>query len=87
MKQINLTFLGQYINSRLTFPCYEALNLMSKQENASTSTQAGAVTIPLLSSVTNLGAKIDNRCDMEKHAIKMCTNLQMQTFIYRVSVR
>ena len=32
------------------------------------------VTIPLLPSVTNLGAKIDNRCDMEKHALKMCTN-------------
>ena len=51
----------------------EAL-LVSKQENVSTSIQAGVVTIPLLSSVTNLGAKIDNRCDMGKHAIKMCTN-------------
>ena len=43
----------------------EAL-LVSKQENVSTSIQVGVVTIPLLSSVTNLGVKIDNRCDMEK---------------------
>ena len=30
--------------------------------------------IPLLPSVTNLGAKIDNLCEIEKHALKMCTN-------------
>ena len=49
-----------YINESET----EAL-LISKKET---------VTHPLLPSVTNLGAKIDNRCDMEKHTLKMCTN-------------
>ena len=51
----------------------EAL-LISKKETVATSIQNGNMTIPLLPSVTNLGAKIDNRCDMEKHALKMCTN-------------
>ena len=51
----------------------EAL-LISKRETVATSIQNGNVTIPLLPSVTNLGAKIDNRCDMEKHVLKMCTN-------------
>ena len=51
----------------------EAL-LISKKETVATSFQNGSMTIPLLPSVTNLGAKIDNRCDMEKHALKMCTN-------------
>ena len=53
----------------------EAL-LISKKETVATCTsiQSGNVTIPLLPSVTNLGAKIDNRCDMEKHALKKCTN-------------
>ena len=50
----------------------EAL-LISKKETVATSIQNGNMTIPLLPSVTNLGAKIDNRCDMEKHALKMCT--------------
>ena len=48
--------------------------LIFKKETVATSIQNGNVTIPLLPSVTNLGAKIDNRCDMEKHALKMCTN-------------
>ena len=48
--------------------------LISKKETVATSIQNGNITIPLLPSVTNLGAKIDNRCDMEKHALKMCTN-------------
>ena len=51
----------------------EAL-LISKKETIATSIQNGNMTIPLLPSVTNLGAKIDNRCDMEKHVLKMCTN-------------
>ena len=50
----------------------EAL-LISKKETVATSIKNGNVTIPLLPSVTNLGAKIDNRCDMEKHALKTCT--------------
>ena len=48
--------------------------LISKKETVATSIQSGNVTIPLLPSVTNLGAKIDNRCDIEKHALKKCTN-------------
>ena len=51
----------------------EAL-LISKKKTVATSIQNGNMTIPLRPSVTNLGAKIDNRCDMEKHALKMCTN-------------
>ena len=49
-------------------------SLISKKETIAKSIQNGNVTIPLLPSVTNLGAKIDNRCDMEKHAFKMYTN-------------
>ena len=48
--------------------------LLFLKETVPTSIQNGNVTIPLLPSVTNLGAKIDNRCDMEMHALKMCTN-------------
>ena len=51
----------------------EAL-LISKKETVTTSIQNDNVTIPLLPNLTNLGTKIDNRCDMEKHALKMCTN-------------
>ena len=46
----------------------------TKKETVATSFSNGNVTIPLLPSVTNLGAKIDNRCAMEKHALNMCTN-------------
>ena len=45
--------------------------LTSKKETVATSIPSGNVTIPLLPSVTNLGAKIDNRCDMEKYALKI----------------
>ena len=60
----------------------EAL-LISKKETVATSIQNGNMTILLQPSVTNLGAKIDNRCNMEKHALKMCTN----AFFHLQSIR
>ena len=58
----------------LTHGFVNIVNHRSKQETVATFIQNGNVTIPLLPSVTNLGAKIDNRCDIEKHALKICTN-------------
>ena len=61
----------------------EAL-LISKMETVVTSIQNGVMTIPLLLSVTNLGAKIDNRCDIESTHSKCA---QTHAFICRVFVK
>ena len=42
-----------------------------EHRKVATTMQTGDVTIPPLLSVTNLGAKVGNRCDMEKRTIEM----------------